>query len=359
MQILKGFPLAFALAMITACGGGGGKSQGPTQPASSLALSVSPNPVVMFANTSDNDSGLQFSMTIDNWQDGTFLYFNLHYQTTCIADISFLPGVTGNRVTATIIFKHPWALGVGTYSDTVEVQVATDSQGVNQIVNSPLVIPVTYDVYGPAMLDISPNYVHAGDPDTTFTFTGYGFLPQTSIWYDSGFATADYLSPTVVTATIPAAVMATAGVLDLAVLPGTGFSNQFLVPVLASGDRLPSITPSTAMAGGSDLILAITGPGTGWECFLDGTTQVYWNAEWLATTVVSPTELKAVLPAAMIQKAGQAVVYVSAGNGYIVECFDFTVKAAGTAPLGAEACQVETVSTISSKSVRKLISRQD
>jgi hypothetical protein len=355
MRLWEGFSAAFGLALMVACGGGGGGTATTTQPASSLTLSVFPDPIIRDQDTAENNPGLQVAMTIDNWQGSTNLYFNLQFSTQCLADISFIPGVEGNTAYASVTFKNPWALGEGTYSDTLEVQVATDPQGVNQIVNSPWFIPVTYTVFGPAILDISPKYVHAGDPDTTFTFTGYGFVPETVIYYEYGNVSATYLSPTVVTARIPASWMSTAGGMDMFAEPGTEVTNQLAVPILAPGTDPPTLTPNHATAGGPDLTLTITGINQLWFNFNAG-TQVQWNADWLATNVVSPTELTAVLPAAEIQEAGQSVVYVTVTGG-IWEWFDFTVNAAGTVQSEAGTGKAKALTASPVKTIRRMFSR--
>ena len=68
---------------------------------------------------------------------------------------------------------------------------------------------------------------------------------------------------------------------------------------------LAVIAPASAPAAGGDLTVSIDGTG-----FAAGVSTAYWNAVPLATTFVSPTQLAALVPAALTATPGTAFVTV-------------------------------------------------
>ncbi len=68
---------------------------------------------------------------------------------------------------------------------------------------------------------------------------------------------------------------------------------------------LAVIAPASAPAAGGDLTVSIEGTG-----FAAGVSTAYWNAVPLATTFVSPTQLAALVPAALTATPGTAFVTV-------------------------------------------------
>jgi hypothetical protein len=68
------------------------------------------------------------------------------------------------------------------------------------------------------------------------------------------------------------------------------------------------IAPATAAAGSGDLAISIQGTG-----FAPGTSTAYWNAQPLATAYVSPTQLQALVPAALLATTGTGMIVVLNG----------------------------------------------
>jgi GH25 family lysozyme M1 (1,4-beta-N-acetylmuramidase) len=71
---------------------------------------------------------------------------------------------------------------------------------------------------------------------------------------------------------------------------------------------LSLIAPATAAAGSGDVAISIQGTG-----FAPGTSTAYWNAQPLATAYISPTQLQALVPAALLTATGTAMVIVYNG----------------------------------------------
>lgn len=79
-------------------------------------------------------------------------------------------------------------------------------------------------------------------------------------------------------------------------------------PITASAPALTSISPATAVAGGAQFTLTVTGTG-----FISGRSQIVWGADPVATTFVSATSLTAVIDAAKIAAAGDVLITVFTG----------------------------------------------
>ncbi len=164
----------------------------------------------------------------------------------------------------------------------------------------------------PTLTSISPTNVIAGSGGLTLTVTGADFVNNESnsvVHWNGNPLTTTWVSLTQMTAAVPAADTATAGIFPVTVFtptPGGGtsspqsFTVNNPVPVLTS----TSLSPASATAGGATFTLTLTGSG-----FVNGSS-VQWNTYSLATTYVSATQLTAQVPATDIATAGTASVTV-------------------------------------------------
>jgi lysozyme len=94
-------------------------------------------------------------------------------------------------------------------------------------------------------------------------------------------------------------------------LTGLAFNYQPLPPIAPptpppnAPPMLAGVTPATVAAGGGDLSITIQGAD-----FAAGVSTAYWNGTPLATTYVSPTQLTAIVPAALTGAPGTGAVTV-------------------------------------------------
>ncbi|MGO9205079.1 MAG: GH25 family lysozyme [Candidatus Limnocylindrales bacterium] len=88
-------------------------------------------------------------------------------------------------------------------------------------------------------------------------------------------------------------------------LSALAFHYTYVPPPPAGPPALAGITPATAPAGGGDLTITIEGTN-----FASGVSIADWNGTPLATTYVSPTQLTAVVPAALSATPGTSSVTV-------------------------------------------------
>jgi hypothetical protein len=159
----------------------------------------------------------------------------------------------------------------------------------------------------PTEISLSPNSANTGGPGFQLTVTGTNFVQGAVVdWADSPRSTT-FVSSTELQAQILSSDIATAGSYNVKTTnppPGGGNSN---ILTFAVNDPVPSIgslSPDSALAGGSSFTLTVNG-----QNFVSK-SKVYWNGAQLTTTFVSNVELQATVPAKDIAAAGTASVTV-------------------------------------------------
>jgi hypothetical protein len=183
-----------------------------------------------------------------------------------------------------------------TFTPTDATDYTTATASVMLVVASPL-NPV------PVISSISPAFTNAGGATFTLTITGTGFVSgSTTYWGTTALATT-YGSATQLTAQVPAADIASAGITAITVqtpTPGGGTSNswQFEVDSASSETTAPTFTSITAsVAPGSTASYPVTLPSsatsvyitclnlpTGATCSFSSTT----NAVTITTSSTTP-----------------------------------------------------------------------
>ncbi|ABQ89655.1 beta strand repeat-containing protein [Roseiflexus sp. RS-1] len=159
----------------------------------------------------------------------------------------------------------------------------------------------------PTITTISPATTVAGSGGFTLTITGTNFVTGAVVRWNGNNRTTGFVSSTVLTATIPASDVATAGTANVTVFnpaPGGGESGAATFTITNPSPTISSISPATAVAGSGGFTLTITGTN-----FVNGAV-VRWNGSPRPTTFVSSTQLTAAIPASDIATAGTANVTV-------------------------------------------------
>lgn len=178
----------------------------------------------------------------------------------------------------------------------------------------------------PQVSSLSPSSALQGGGAFTLAVDGTGFVSGAEVRWNGAARVTTYVSPTRLTATIPAADLATAGQFNVTVSnpsPGGGLSDAATFTVTAPNPlpQLISLNPATAVEGGGPFTLTVSGTG-----FVSGAI-VRWDGQNRATTFVSATQLTAQIPATDIAGAGSAAVTVvnpSPGGG-ISSALGFTI----------------------------------
>ena len=143
----------------------------------------------------------------------------------------------------------------------------------------------------------------------------------------------NFLGSSQLQAAISAADIAAAGSAEVTVFtpdPGGGLSEALSFAIDAPGNPVPvlsTLDPASAQAGGEAFTLRVLGSG-----FVED-SEVRWNGEARASTVIGSQELRADIPASDITQAGsaQVTVFNPAPRGGLSEALPFEIRSA-TAP---------------------------
>jgi uncharacterized repeat protein (TIGR03803 family) len=244
-------------------------------PASTLA-SLSPNTV----QAGSND--FTFAVNGTNFTPSSQVVFSGAYITTHY--------VTPTQLTATV--PRGYLATPGT------INVSVNSAGVSPTA------PLPFTVTGPAVpARCAPSTVQAGHASFNLSIVGTGFTSSTKAFWNGTLLTTYFISTGQIVATVPAAFVAAPTTATITVTPTTPATTPISFPVTAA-PTFTGMTPSTTTAGHADFTLTTIGTG-----FVVG-AQITWNGTPLTTTYVSPTNLTATIPAALVTSAGTATLKV-------------------------------------------------
>jgi hypothetical protein len=198
------FALVLILAStLQACGGGGGGTDATTgsgndgttgsgnsgAASSVLYLTTSTSSVTKAASPTDGLTDVAATLNLAN-ATGVSFYYQPSFTGTAVTAVSIdWQAASGNNVVgaADISLYSPSLIGSGTYHDTVQVKVCTDSACQNQVAGSPVSIAVTYTVAGNAVSDatyaVTPTSLaleaptNGSAPTATVNITAYDLPP--------------------------------------------------------------------------------------------------------------------------------------------------------------------------------------
>jgi uncharacterized protein (TIGR03437 family) len=179
----------------------------------------------------------------------------------------------------------------------------------------------------PTIAALSPTSAAVGDPGVTLALTGSNFLPNSLVRWNGADRPTTFLTGSRLTAAIPASDLAAAGAAQISVFnppPGGGASNTISFSIVNPVPVLTSLSPAAIPAGSPDLTLLVTG-----SRFVP-TSVVRWNGADRPTSFVTPTQLRALLPASDIAAtgAGQVTVFNPAPGGGSSAILSFTITPA-------------------------------
>jgi len=188
--------------------------------------------------------------------------------------------------------------------------------------------PITYtittlnphDGHPTTITALSHTAASTSDPAIPLTVTGTGFIAGSVISYGGVQLTTTYISPTQISATIPAALLNYTGAKDVVVInpdPNGGASLPATFTVTAPATAA-SVKP-TLVSVGQSFTLTVTGSN-----FVNGAT-VRFNGTPLVTTFVSATTLTAQVPGTLDQTVGTAKITVVDPYGVGTSALTFTI----------------------------------
>ena len=160
----------------------------------------------------------------------------------------------------------------------------------------------------PTLSEITPAAIPLGEP-AVLTLLGSGFEDDTTVIINDGpELTATYLSPTKMIIKVSAEMINKVGALSVKLYTpptGGGYSNSKLISAYC-GTRLDSVTPKHVNLGAKNATITLTGV----NFTSDSVVTINDKVTAATTVVVSPTTIKAILPATVANKEGSYYVRV-------------------------------------------------
>jgi hypothetical protein len=161
----------------------------------------------------------------------------------------------------------------------------------------------------PTIASLGPSSATAGGAGFMLTIKGTAFTPDaTSMWSATPLGTI-YVSPTQLTASVPASLIANSGTAGVTVTSAEGTSAPATFTINPAPPVISGLSSASATAGGPAFTLTIYGGN------FTSAAVANWGSTALATTYISPAEIMAAVPARLIATAGTAGVTVSAAAG--------------------------------------------
>lgn len=186
--------------------------------------------------------------------------------------------------------------------------------------------PESITIYGfttpppPTITTISPAEIAAGTNGFTLTVNGTNFDPYTVVLANDTTLTTTYVSPTQLTAVVPAALLATPTTISLDVINSDDLASNTVSLSVVPDVLLSSITPTLAIAQTGSVTITATGGN------FTAATVLQFNGTALATTVSGTTKLSAVVPATALASAETAqITAYDAASGSQSAPLPFTV----------------------------------
>ncbi|AFL89173.1 WD40-like beta propeller repeat protein [Terriglobus roseus DSM 18391] len=179
----------------------------------------------------------------------------------------------------------------------------------------------------PGISSLSPATITAGAASFSLTVTGSGFVSGSAVQWNGSGRTTTYTSPTQLSAAIAASDVAAAGTAQIVIANPDGQKSSASTFTVNATLPLPTVTtlsPASAAAGSSGFTLTVNGTG-----YRQG-SQVVWNGSRIVTTtVVSATQVTAVIPASFLATPGSAAVAVAnTDTGDTSSTLAFTITSA-------------------------------
>ena len=181
----------------------------------------------------------------------------------------------------------------------------------------------SFSVVGPSNSGLNPLSTIVGGPSFPLIVMGGCFLTGSTVLFNGTPVATVFNSGAQVTGTIPAALIANAGMVPVQVMnPGGALSAPGNFDINNPAPTLTSLGQNSATAGAPGFTLTLTGGG-----FVAGST-VQFDGVPQATAFVSGTTLTAAVPAAQLAAAGtfNVTVFNAAPGGGMSAPLQFTVN---------------------------------
>jgi len=233
----------------------------------------------------------------------TLFVYGYFFDSTAVVNWGSTPLVmthVGSSLTATV----PASL-IAT-AGTANVTVTTDGG-----TSAPVSVPV---LAMPMMTSLTPASVPAGSASFTLTINGVNFLPTSGAGLngpESAWLGATYVSSTQLTVSVWSSLVAVAGTAYIYVYTpgGYGSTRPLALTITPAPPAITSLSPSSITAGGTGFMMTINGTA------ITPDVTAMWGSTPLYTVYVSPTQLRASIPASMLENSGTGSITVTNSVG--------------------------------------------
>ncbi len=174
----------------------------------------------------------------------------------------------------------------------------------------------------PVISQLLPDSRRAGSPGVTLNVLGAQFVSGAVVRWNGADRVTTFFSSGLLEVAILTEDLATPGSIAVTVVnPGVVISNVAIFTVTNPIPEITVLSPASAVAGGPELTLTVSGQGFTAE------SVVMWNGSAKATTFVDSNTLRTVIPAADIAEAGVVSVNVvdTAPGGASSASLPFTI----------------------------------
>jgi hypothetical protein len=211
---------------------------------------------------------------------------------------------------ATIMLVVPAGVTSGFITVTTQGGTATSTNAFTVVEPNPV----------PTIGSLAPATAIAGSDSFTLTVSGTGFVNGAEVRFNGTALPTTLVSPTQLTATVPASAVITAGIYDVTVTnpaPGGGTSTSSAFTVLVPAPTISSFTPTT---GGPGTLVTITGTD-----FMGVTAVRIGSLAITDYTVVSASTITLVIPSGTGIANGFITVVTPSGTATSTSAFDLVL----------------------------------
>ena len=282
-------PTPTPTATSSASGNGGAGGGGPTKPGGDDNAKSPTLAAITPASATVGSVGPTVVLNGDNFVARTVVQLDGAPLTTTFVSATELRATIPTGSLATLATLH------------VSVGTSPPGGGASSALDFTVVNP------GPTITTLAPLGIIAGSPDLAITIMGNGFVPTTTVDVQGKTVKSTVVDAQNITATIPAAQLASSGTLDVVVqnpMPGGGSSAALSFTVFNPAVQLATITPTSALVNSAATTVTLNGSG-----FVTASSALF-NGTPIATTFVDARTLTAILPVSALAAVGDFPVAV-------------------------------------------------
>jgi hypothetical protein len=168
---------------------------------------------------------------------------------------------------------------------------------------------ITINPAPPTISSLSPSSGTAGGAGFMLTITGNVFTTASAVMWGTTPLDTVYVSPTQLSASVPASLIQFSGTGSITVTTAAGTSAPATFTINPALPAISGLTPGVTTAGSAGFTLTING------AYFTSATTSKWGSTALTTAYVSSTQLTAAVPASLIASAGTVSVTVTTAVG--------------------------------------------